>query len=79
MGILENMNTIISIMAGICSVIMFFCAKKEKEECINIKNEIMTQQQGKQTNDIKGNKNMVSNDNYNIDKINTFDNRKSIN
>lgn len=78
MEILENINTIISIMAGVGSVIMFLCAKKEKEECISIKNEIITQQQGKQANDIKGNKNMVSNDNYNIEKVETFDNRKSI-
>lgn len=81
MELLENINTVMSVVSGIGAIVMFLCAKKEKDECLKIKNEInqqIAEQKSQQNNNIDGNKNMVSNDNYNISKVNTFDNRKSI-
>ena len=80
MELLENINTVISVVSGIGSIIMFLCAKKEKDECLKIKNEMnqqIAEQKSQQENNIVGNKNMTSNDNYNISKVKTFDNRKS--
>ncbi|CZR78384.1 hypothetical protein NMF83_14870 [Clostridioides difficile] len=79
MEFLENIDTIISVISGIGAMIMFFCAKKEKEACLKIKNEInqkLSEQKNQQYNNINGNKNMVSNDNYDIKDVKNFDNRK---
>lgn len=74
MDILENMDTIISLICGLGSVIMFFGAKKQKDECVKISNKI------DQNIQILNKKSSIkSNDEYNIERIGTFDNRKEIN
>ena len=88
MEFLENVGVVVSIVSGLASIAMFLSsrmeknkAKKEKDECIKIKNElnqVLSEQKSKQTNDINGGKNMVSNDNYSINNVKNFDNRKSI-
>ena len=40
MPIIENVNTIVSVICGIGSIIMFLFAKKEKDKCVEIKNNI---------------------------------------
>lgn len=74
MKLLENINTIVSLLAGLLSIIMFFLAKNEKEKCILIKNQI--DQSIKILNKTSS---IESKDEFNIEKIHTFDNRKSIN
>lgn len=69
MNILENINTVVSLIAGVLSIIMFFLAKKEKNKCIEIKRQI--EQNIKISN-------MNSNDSYTIDRVKNFDNRKTI-
>jgi len=74
MGILENINTIVSLVAGALSIVMFFLAKDEKDKCIEIKKQI------EQNIEISTkNASIKSKDNFNIKKVNNFDNRKSIN
>jgi hypothetical protein len=74
MDILENINTIVSLVAGALSIAMFFLAKNEKDKCIEIKKQI------EQNIEISTkNSSIKSKDNFNIKKVNNFDNRKSIN
>lgn len=74
MDILENINTIVSLVAGALSIVMFFLAKNEKDKCIEIKKQI------EQNIEISTkNSSIKSKDKFNIKKVNNFDNRKSIN
>lgn len=73
MDILENMDTIISLICGLGSVIMFLGAKKQKDECIKISNRI-----DQNIQILNKNSSIESNDVYNIDSVKTFDNRKGI-
>lgn len=74
MNIIENINTIISLIAGVLSIVMFLLAKNEKNKCIEIKNQI------EQNIEVSSkNSNIESNDSFNIKKVKNFDNRKSIN
>lgn len=74
MKILENINTIASLIAAILSIIMFFLSKKEKNKCTEIKKEI------EQNIKISNKKSSIkSKDSFNIKNVDTFDNRKSIN
>lgn len=71
MEIFENINTIVSAISGVLSLVMFFLSKKETEKCEEIKNQI-------EQTIIMSNKNTTveSNDRYDINNVNTFDNRK---
>ena len=73
MEILTNINIIVSIIASTLSIIMFFKAKKEKDKCIEIKNTI--EQSIQITNK---NSEIKSKDEFNIEKVKHFDNRKTI-
>ncbi len=75
MKILENINTIISIICGIGSVIMFFCAKHQRDKCIEIKNEINT----KIENFNILTKENITNENITSGDVGIFDNRKTYN
>lgn len=73
MKIFENINTIISIIAGLISIIMFILSKREKEKCVEIRNTI------EQKIEIANKEsNISSKDEFNIKQVGTFDNRKSI-
>lgn len=72
MEIFENINTIVSLIAGVISIVMFLLSKREKDECVKIKNQINQQLQ------INKDSSISSNDQYNIKNVKTFDNRKSI-
>lgn len=74
MNIVENINTIVSVISGILSIVMFFLAKNEKDKCIEIKKQI------EQNIEISSkNSSIDSKDNFNIKRVENFDNRKSIN
>ncbi len=73
MDIVNNLDVILSVVCSIGSIIMFFKAKKEKDECIKIRTEIK--------NDLRitnSSKEIKSNDEFNINQVETFDNRKTI-
>lgn len=73
MQIIENLEVIISLICGVCSIIMFFLAKNEKDKCMKIKNEI------DQSIQIFYEKSKIeSKDEFNIKHVKTFDNRKVI-
>ncbi|MBB2184496.1 hypothetical protein H0486_16580 [Lachnospiraceae bacterium MD1] len=72
MEIFENINTIVSLIAGVISIVMFLLSKREKDECVKIKNQINQQIQ------INKDSSISSNDQFNIKSVKTFDNRKSI-
>jgi len=74
MAILQNAETIVSLICGILSLIMFLLAKQQKDKCISISNKIEQQIQlfSKESS-------INSNDEFNIKQVKTFDNRKSIN
>ena len=74
MDILENINTIVSLVAGALSIVMFFLAKNEKDKCIEIKKQIE-----QNIEILTKNSSIKSKDKFNIKKVNNFDNRKSIN
>ncbi|BDU84295.1 hypothetical protein [Clostridium perfringens] len=81
MKLLGDINLIISVIAGgfslvasILSIKMFFLAKKEKEKCEEINNQI-----NQKIEIFNKNSAISSKDKFNIDKVNHFDNRKSIN
>ncbi|GEM_PF-5292263 len=74
MNILEDINTVVSVLAGVLSIVMFFLAKNEKDKCIEIKKQI---EQNIEVS-IK-NSSIKSKDKFNIRKVDNFDNRKSIN
>lgn len=73
MKLWENVNTIVSIFAGLLSIIMFFLTKREKDKCVEIKNRIE-----ENVNILNKNSSIKSKDTFDINKIDTFDNRKSI-
>lgn len=73
MKIFENINTIISIIASLISIIMFLLSKREKEKCAEIRNIIEQKIQI-----INKESTIKSNDEFNIQQVQTFDNRKSI-
>lgn len=74
MNIVENINTIVSVIAGILSIVMFFLTKNEKDKCIEIRKQI------EQNIEISSkNSSIDSKDNFNIKRVKNFDNRKSIN
>jgi len=73
MELLENVDTIISVICGVSSIIMFLLAKKQKDECEKIKTII-----NQKFDIITKNSSINSRDEFNIDTVKTFDNRKSI-
>ncbi|NGT10981.1 hypothetical protein G6Y96_04240 [Clostridium perfringens] len=74
MNILENINTIASLIAAILSIVMFCLSNREKNKCIEIKKQI------EQNIEISNKKSSIeSKDSFNIKEVTTFDNRKSIN
>lgn len=70
MDILKDVNTVISIVAGIGSIIMFFLSRRQKNKCLAIQNKI----------ELIFNKNstITSQDSFNIENVGKFDNRKSV-
>ncbi|MGG7175515.1 hypothetical protein ACQPV1_19775 [Clostridium neonatale] len=74
MEYLKNVQTIISIISGILSIVMFFLSRNEKKKCAEIRNNIEEKIEifNKQSS-------IKSKDQFNIEKVKTFDNRKSIN
>ncbi|BCJ97051.1 hypothetical protein [Anaerocolumna chitinilytica] len=73
MEIVNNLDVILSVVCSIGSIIMFFKAKNEKDQCIKIRTEIKNDL--RITNDSKE---IKSKDEFNIKQVNTFDNRKTI-
>lgn len=73
MQLLEYLDTVISVICGVGSIVMFFLAKKEKDKCVEIKNTI-----DQSIKIINENSSIKSKDTFNIDNVQTFDNRKSI-
>ncbi len=73
MQILENIDTIVSVICGVGSVIMFFLSKKEKDKCIEIKNTI------EQSIEMYNKESSIkTEDTIKIERVTTFDNRKTI-
>ncbi|MCI1750950.1 MAG: hypothetical protein LKI17_06470 [Megasphaera cerevisiae] len=70
MDILKDVNTVISIVAGIGSIIMFFLSRHQKNKCLAIQNKI----------ELIFNKNstITSQDSFNIENVGKLDNRKSV-
>lgn len=73
MEILNNINTVVSIIAGIGSFIMFLGSWKQKKECLKINNLI--EQRINTLNKISS---ITSDDEFHIENVKNFDNRKSI-
>lgn len=73
MQLLENIDTIVSVVCGIGSIVMFFLAKNEKDKCIEIKNQIE-----QNINVSKKQSEISSEDTFKINNVKNFDNRKSI-
>lgn len=73
MDIVNNLDVILSVVCSMGSIIMFFKAKKEKDECIKIRTEIKNDLRITNTS-----KEIKSNDEFNINQVETFDNRKTI-
>ena len=73
MTILENANTVISLICGVLSVIMFILTKKKKDECVRISNTI-----DQKIQIFNKNASIQSNDEFKISSVGTLDNRKSI-
>jgi hypothetical protein len=73
MAILKDVQMVVSLIAGICSIVMFFLSKKQKDKCVSISNAI-----DQKIEILNKNLSITSNDKYNINKVETFDNRKSI-
>ncbi|NFO57260.1 hypothetical protein FDB39_10205 [Clostridium botulinum] len=74
MEILKNVQTIVSIISGVLSIVMFFLARREKNKCLEMKNNI---EQSIQNFNKKSS--IKSKDSFNIKKVENFDNSKSIN
>lgn len=74
MDFLRNVQTIVAIVSGVLSILMFFLARNEKKKCAEIRNNIEQSIQifNKQSS-------IKSKDSFKIEKVKTFDNRKSIN
>lgn len=72
-GLFEDINTIVSLLAGLLSIIMFFLARNEKNKCIKIRSNIEQKIQI-----LNKESTIKSKDEFNIKKVETFDNRKSI-
>jgi len=73
MELFENINTIVSILAGLLSIAMFLLAKNEKNQCNQIRSTIEQKIQI-----LNKNSSIKSKDEFNIKQVDTFDNRKSI-
>lgn len=73
MELIKNLDVILSVVATLGSIIMFFKAKKEKDECIKIKTEINNLLQID-----KSSHSMKSEDEFNIKNVKKFDNRKTM-
>lgn len=73
MAILKDVQMVVSLIAGACSIVMFFLSKKQKDKCVRISNAI-----DQKIEIFNKNSSITSNDKYNINKVETFDNRKSI-
>jgi hypothetical protein len=73
MEIVNNLDVILSVVCSVGSIIMFFKAKKEKDECIKIRTEFKNEL--RITN---SSKEIKSKDEFNIHKVETFDNKKTI-
>lgn len=73
MEIVKNIDVILSVICAIGSIVMFFKAKKEKDECVEIRTEIKNNLEI-----INASKEIKSEDEFNIKHVKTFDNRKTI-
>jgi hypothetical protein len=73
MEMVNHLDVILSVVCSAGSIIMFFKAKKEKDECIEIRTEIKNDL--KITNSLKE---IKSKDEFNIHKVENFDNKKTI-
>ncbi|QNU66949.1 hypothetical protein EHE19_019335 [Ruminiclostridium herbifermentans] len=73
MEIFENVNTIVSIIAGLLSILMFILSSKERRKCTQIKNFIEQKIQV-----VSKESTIKSKDEFNIKQVETFDNRKTI-
>ncbi|AGX44587.1 hypothetical protein [Clostridium saccharobutylicum] len=74
MEYLRNIQTIVAIISGVLSIVMFILSRNEKKKCDEIRNTI------EQKIEIFNKESSIkSNDQFNIEKVKTFDNRKSIN
>lgn len=73
MNMIENADTVVSLICGIGSIIMFILSKKQKDECLRISNII------EQKIEIFNKESSISSsDQFNINTVGTFDNKKSI-
>lgn len=73
MEFIENLDVILSVICAVGSIIMFFKAKQEKNECVKIHTQITNTWEM-----ISSSKEIRSQDEFNINQVETFDNRKSI-
>ncbi len=73
MKIFENINTIVSIIAGLLSILMFVLSNRERKKCTQIKNIIEQKIQI-----VNKESTIKSKDEFNIKQVETFDNRKTI-
>lgn len=73
MEIIKNLDVILSVICSICSIIMFYKAKREKDECIKIRTDIQNNLKITSTS-----KEIKSRDNFHINSVQTFENGKSI-
>ncbi|EEA85998.1 hypothetical protein [Peptacetobacter hiranonis] len=75
---MEKVSLFLSIIVSILNIAAFFCTKKEKNECLKIKNDI----EGILSNNVNiiNNRNSnISSDTYNLDTIKKIDNRNKFN
>ena len=73
MVVLKDVQMVVSLIAGVCSIIMFFLSKKQKDKCLEISNAI-----DQKVEIFNKSSAITSNDNYNINTVEKFDNRRSI-
>ncbi|MFT5875298.1 MAG: hypothetical protein ACI8WT_004281 [Clostridium sp.] len=68
-----NVAAVLSMGASLLSIFMFFLSKNEKNKCIEIKNEV-----NQKIEILNKTSTMNSKDNFDIKKVQTFDNSKSM-
>lgn len=80
MSYLTDANTIISIICGLITIVMFILAKIQKDKCEAIKKDCIKINTGieQKIEILNKTSTITSSDQFNIEKVKTFDNRKSI-
>lgn len=68
-----NVAAVLSMGASLLSIFMFFLSKNEKNKCIEIKNEV-----NQKIEILNKTSTINSKDNFDIKKVQTFDNSKSM-